>query len=205
MILLYISVEKLVSIKYPSKVYLFRRANVQLICLVFIIAFNSVYYLPVVYHTELTITKINDTNSSNIQCGFKDLESKIVSAYLDIFDRIIIPVILIALCSMVLLVSVFRIKTTIAKSLQSKNFKSMNEDIRILVSLLVMNLFHIVLCVPIVVVSLYSFEYSSFVLYIYFAAYSLNFYVIFVANSSFRNEVLLILSLRKNTILVRKI
>lgn len=194
MILLYISVEKLVSMKYPSKVYLFRRANVQLICLVFIIAFNSVYYLPVVYHTELTITKINDTNfSGNFNCGYNNLDSKRILFLLDIINRILVSVVLINLCSIIILVSIFRMRTTILQEKKSiNNHKNMQKQIKLLVNLLVLNAVYVVLTTPLEIVSFYDF--GGFdrmvILYVYYAANCPNFYIILFTNSEFRKEFL---------------
>ncbi len=63
MLLVYISIDRYVSIKIPSFRFFMRKRNNQLIYFIFIFMFNLLYYLPVSYN--FTLTETNDTLTCN--------------------------------------------------------------------------------------------------------------------------------------------
>ena len=59
LMLCYISVEKLISIKSPSRKFFMRRSDVQGFFVAITVAFNALLYLPVTY--DFHITSLNET------------------------------------------------------------------------------------------------------------------------------------------------
>lgn len=195
-LIIYISFEKVISIRYPSKRYLFRNKNNQLIYLLIIIAYNSLYYLPVAYY--FTIASSNETNSTPT-CDYVSPYTRQLINYMDTANRIIVPFLVITGCSISLLVSIVRIKIRISRNFGQNNHQNLSRDIQLVFSLLFLNTVFILLNVPVVVSIYYSFSDFGFVLtlYIFYSTYAVNFYIIFLTNSVFRKEFLLFLNFKK--------
>ena len=73
MLLVYISIDRYVSIKIPALRFFMRKRNNQLIYFIFIFMFNLVYYLPVTYNYSL-----KESNSSLI-CELNNQYSNLFS------------------------------------------------------------------------------------------------------------------------------
>ena len=82
MILIYVSVEKLISTKMPSKKSFLRSATNQRIFLIMSILWNMLYYLPVVYFFELQQTNITESNATTTICSFSSIEKQMIVNYL---------------------------------------------------------------------------------------------------------------------------
>lgn len=193
-LLLYISVEKLVSIKYPGIKFFLRNKNNQLMYLLIFIAFNSVYYLPIVYYLKIYDLSINETNTT-INCDFIDSNKRQLIFFMDTSNRVFVPFFLMTGFSLRLLLYVFRMRTRIMNNFRSNNNIRLSRKIQIAFSLIVLNFFFIALNIPNVIYSYskFGFEYI-FTLYIFYLTYALNFYIIFLTNSIFRQECLVVFS-----------
>jgi len=116
MLLVYISVEKYLSLEDISKKHNLRNINNQLIYLFIIITYNAIFYSPSVIYFSLvksnqTTTTTTTTTTSNVSNDFikclvshKSLES--ILPVMDLMNRVILPCILMTISTIFLIVSV---------------------------------------------------------------------------------------------------
>ncbi len=191
----YISIEKLVSIKYPAKKFFMRRKVNQLLYLLIVIAYNSLFYLPISYY--INVVKIgtpNVANSSNetLKCSFVSDESMAILNIMDAINRVILPTFIMLISSLVLFSSILRMRARISETFRSTNTHDLREKVKLLVSLIFLNIINILLTSPMAVIDVYDMESVSFAftLYLWFASYGCNFYIILATNSLFRKQFL---------------
>jgi hypothetical protein len=84
MLLVYISIDRYVSIKFPALRYFLRKRNNQLIYFMFIFMFNLLYYLPVAYNCKLK------ANNETLICDFNNHYSQDLISYMDLANRSIL-------------------------------------------------------------------------------------------------------------------
>ena len=192
MILIYVSVEKLISTKMPSKKSFLRSATNQRIFLIMAILWNMLYYLPVVYFFELQQTNITESNATTTICSFSSIEKQMIVNYLDMTNRVIMPTIILACISAVLIVSCIRFRARILQTFRSVQTKVLQKEIRVTFSLLILNIVYVLLSLPLSVATNFSFSDYYFVLTFYclYIIYSINFYLMIISNSEFRKEFL---------------
>lgn len=185
-LLCYISIEKLVSIKSPSRKFFLRRNDVQGFFLAVTIAFNALFYLPVPY--AFHIQTLNETFS----CGFEPILFKII-VNIDLVNRVVVPFFIMLINSFLLLVSIHRMKQRISENFKRNSNQNYLTNIKLLFSLFILNITYIVSALPVSIV-FPDFTDISFIgtLYLNYASYSLNFYIIVLTNSLFRKEFFLI-------------
>lgn len=133
-------------------------------------------------------------------CDFVDNKKSIIIALIDLVNRLLIPFILMIICSFFLTQSVFRLRRRILENFLPNQNRNYVKDIRLALTSISFNIFYIVLNLPISILYLFTktSAYAVFIgLNIFFLSYSINFYLIFVANSLFRAEFFNFLKFRK--------
>ena len=181
------------STKWPAKRFHLRNKTNQLFYLLIIIAYNSLYYLPVAYFFELQLendTQRNQTNETKLTCGFKSLSQQQIINYMDLTNRVLVPFLLMAILSSFLLFSIIRLRIRVAEIFLAKNTKSLRRDIKSTASLIFLNLVYVSFSLPLNVATNFSFSDFNFVLTFYclYIIYGINFYLIIFSNSLFRKE-----------------
>ena len=197
-ILIYISVDKVISIKYPSKRFFLRKTTNQFIYLLVIIVYNSFFYVPVSYYFNIIKTYSNETNRTITTCDYIDAEKRQLINYMDTGNRIILPVLIITICSITLFVSIIRIRVRIMENFRHNNHENIKKDIRLVFSLILLNTVFVLLNVPNAVFIYFSFSDFEFVftLYIFYSTYACNFYIILFTNTLFRKELFQMLNIK---------
>lgn len=191
MLLVYISIERFISIKYPHLRFTLRRSHYQLIFLIIIFAFNLVYYLPFLIYFNLDIIE-----SNGLECNFADAKSIKTFTFMDLTNRVLTPCILITMTSILLILTIFKTRNRAFKrSLRNTNLienRSFKKDIKFTIISISLNLFYIILTIPLPIVSIFSDYFSDFAFYfsfyLFLLTYSINFYVFLIFNSLFRKE-----------------
>jgi len=191
MLLVYISIDRYVSIKMPAYRFFMRKRNNQLIYFIFIYMFNLLYYLPVVYNFSQT-----ETNGT-ISCDFNNQYSADLISYMDFFNLIILPSFFIFSFSILLGIEVIRSRSRILGNFKKEENNYYFENISLAVSSIFLNIIYILLVTPLSVFyflpnydQIYGFVFSYYLLYVTF---SINFYIILVSNSLFRKQFILFL------------
>jgi len=189
MLLVYISIDRYVSIKMPALRFFMRKRNNQLIYFIFIFMFNLLYYLPAAYNYILL--EANGT----LTCAFNSEYSQSLISYMDLTNLVIVPSFLIILFSILLGIEVIKLRCKVLDNFKSEENNLFLDNIRLAISSIFLNLIYILLVTPI---SIYYFlpnyteiEGYAFFYYLLYSAYSINFYMIFISNSLFRKECIL--------------
>jgi hypothetical protein len=191
MLLVYISIDRYVSIKIPSFRYFMRKRNNQLIFYIMKLMFNLIYYLPVVYN--YTLIRTNET----LICTFNDQYSQQLLSYMDLANLLIFPSTLILIFSILLGIEVIKSRSRILDNFLKEENEFFFKNLSFTISSTVLNIIYLLLVIPI---SFYSFlpdftEIYGFIFsyYLFYLTYSINFYVLFISNSLFRKEFILFL------------
>ncbi len=184
----------MVSIKYPAKRFFLRNRINQMFYLLIVLAYNSLLYLPISYFRILVTSadETNNTNSTSATCVFKDNDSMEIMNILDAINRVVAPLLIMIVSSLILFISIMRLQARISENFKSKNSKNFRRQIRFLVSLIFLNFAYIIFSLPLAIIEIYdnSSNYFIFSLYGWFASYACNFYIVLASNSLFRKEFL---------------
>ena len=99
--LVYISVEKFISISYPAKRFILSRKRNQIIYLILLILFNFLYHSNVPFNVDLL-------DYDNITyCSFIDYESQSIISSMDIVNCLLAPFLLMLCFSILLILTIF--------------------------------------------------------------------------------------------------
>ena len=199
MLIIYISIEKLVAIKYPSKKYILRKKKYQLLYFFCILFSNMCIYLPSLFmYKSIEMVVYNDTNLTIYKsvCLYADSYSQQIISKIYLIDKVVIPFILMTLCSVLLIISVFKLRQRIIQNFLNNQQETNNykKDIRVAVTSLLLNIIYLVLNAPIaIVLSLPFYDMIDYmvillVIYIFYFSYSLNFYLILFSNTLTKKE-----------------
>lgn len=183
MILVFITFERYFEIIYP--ITLIRNKRIQLIYLITILIFNLIFYLP--FPILVDKISIKDDLDHYVMCSFfNSAVITIVLSYMDLTNRIIIPFGSLIICSILLIVSIMK------SGNQHLNSKDLTK------TSIVLNLFNILLALPVLLNSFLNIsEFSfTFTLYLFYSSYAINFYIILLTNSLIRNEILVLLKVK---------
>jgi hypothetical protein len=188
MCLVYISIDRYISIKLPAKRYFLRKRNNQFIFITFIIVFNLIYYLPVVYSFSIFST------ANTTLCNFNDDFSQSLVSYMDLAIRVCLPAFLITAFSILLGIEIIKSQRRILANFQKEENQYYFNEIRMALSSIWMNIIYVSLQLP---VSIYSFVPEYYLLdsymvayYLYYLSYGINFYAMLFFNSLFNSELI---------------
>jgi len=190
-IMIYLSIEKLLSIKYPSKKYFLRTYHIQLIYFIGILAFNFVYYLPVLFTFQIDI-QILDNITVIYSCNPFSINFFQIVNIMDFINRVAIPFLIMTINSCLIINSIFRIRQRIAENFLGNKNSNLVKNMNVLFSLFFLSIIYIALELPL---SLFGFIsnfdqnlYFFLFLYLGYLGYAINFYIIILSNSLFRKE-----------------
>lgn len=194
--LVYISMDRFISIKYPAKRYMMRKRNNQLIFLIFTVVSNLLYYLPVVYNYNiLIVTNTTNGTAGLTVCTFIDLDSQNVVAYMDLANRALLPFILILIFSVLLTIEIFKSRKRILEHFNVEDNRYYYNEIRLSITSLCLNFIYCILQMPISIYDLipeyYLLPFYSFTYFLFYLSYAINSYVILFSNSLFRDQCFL--------------
>ena len=181
--LVYISVEKFISISYPAKRFVLKRKNNQIIYLILLILFNFIYHSTVPFNIDLL-------DYDNITyCSFIDYESQSIISSMDIVNCLLAPFLLMLIFSILLIVTIFKSRSRMNLNNTEREKKRLKKDIKIAISSILMNLLFLILISPLdlyLLLPYYSDDVYYITSYIFYISYAVNFYILFLTNSLFR-------------------
>ena len=201
--LVYLSVERYISIRFPTRRCILISRRNQLIYFACVFVYCSAYSIIVPFSFDLfeyNQIESNETNSSSssthLICDFVSYKAQLTASYLDFANREFIPCLLMILFSYMLISAVFRSRSRIAQPLnrnRRRHHKQRKQDKKLAVNIFFMNFMFILLNTPASVAFFLPNIYNQYVLVftascVFILSYGINFYVIFICNSLFREE-----------------
>ncbi len=201
-LLVYISIEKYISINNPSKRRILNSKKNQIISLIGILVFCSSNYIAILFLVDLSEynqTNLNGTNNSFSKCYPINYEAQLILSVLDLVNREILPGSLMIFFSFMLVLAVWRSSSRVAHSINDQNRRK--RDVRLAINCFFMNFIFILLQTPVLAAFflpelIYQNLIFYSVTYIFYLSYGINFFIIVVCNSMFRKEFYKILRKR---------
>jgi hypothetical protein len=190
-LLIYISIEKLISIKYPTKKYFLRRKETQLIYFIGILAFNFVFYLPIAYVFKIEY-QIED-NITIINCNAPDYTFFAIINFMDLVNRLAIPIIIMTVNTYFMVNSIHRLRQRVSDHFNVDNHNNFRQKIFILFSLVFMNISYVIFELPLSIIAfIIILQGDIFYYFLYFGyfGYAYNSIIIIITDPSFRKELL---------------
>lgn len=218
MLLVYISFERLILIKYPTRVLILRKNNIQFVYFLTVFIYNLIFYLPIPFYYKLQPTMVNNTTTTNnnnsteyvMYCTFISLNSQLILGNMDLINRVLIPLILMIAFSSVLINHIYKSRLRIFNNNNNnndltrqynRNNRCFQRDLKFAITSISLNLFYVLFNLPISIAAFFPnyylyFTYPTFLILFYFS-YTINFYIILITNSLVRNEFIKMLTFRK--------
>jgi hypothetical protein len=196
LLLIYILIERYLSITYPVESNLLRSNKIQFAYLIIIIVLNLIYFSPVLYYYHSTVI----LNSTINDCS-RDSNGENLISYLTFISRILLPLFLIILFSIILVYKIIKSKSRIYTFYSDREKLIFKKDVHLSIISILFNLIQFSFTLP-VLISYFLFDQKSitftFTLYIYYFSFAFNFYFLLASNSLFRSEFLNILFKKKS-------
>ncbi len=191
-LLVYISLERFISIGYPTKRCKLTNTRNQVIYFICVLVFCSTYTITVPFYYDLIESQNNltDLNKTEISCEFVSYSGQLILGTLD-NTIYLIAFILISVFSCFLVKVVFKSRSRAVSTLNEN--KRVKRDAKLALNCILMNSIFIILCMPATVVyynpNIFSEDFLFFsTLFIFYLSYGINFYILFFFNSLFRKE-----------------
>lgn len=190
LILLYILAERFLSIKFPVESNLLRKKKCQLIYFLSMVVVNSVYFIPtLVYHSIQT--KISDDNSRVEICELSD-DTKIPISFFLFISRTIVPLILMATFSMLLIYKIVKSKSRMATFYTARENEIFKKNISLALAAIEINFFIFFSNLPIIIIyQRRNIVQECFIIlfsYVFYCVYAFKFYFFLLFISLFRRE-----------------
>jgi hypothetical protein len=183
--LVYISFERFIATKYYDKRFLYKKKMYQIIFLILLFLFNILYHINIIFSFDIL------TIDNTTLCYFNNDENQIIVANMDLTNFFLLPFILMFLCSICLIISIFKARSSVNLNNTARETRHRKKDIKLSISLLSMNLLFLLLNLPIVISQYLPFDSDIYTIVsnIYYISYAVNFYILLFTNSLFRNSL----------------
>lgn len=203
MLLVYIAVDRYISIKFPSKRFIFRKEKTQCLFLVASISYNFIYYIPVYLFKNIYSVRDNLTNQTSKVCKIDEANLRLIVSLMDLVNRVFLPFLFMLSSSILLIHALFQSRNRIVENFLADENKTFYAEIRLTTTSLSLNLIYILLNLPKSVIdifpSIYTLNLFIYSYYLFYLSYALNFYILLLSNSLFRNEFISMLKLNKQS------
>ena len=138
LLLLYISIERLVTIQYPDSRFELRNFEQQFLYFVIVLLFNCIFYSPIFYLFDLKTVQLSKQVSSNLtveydayQCSVTVLNAENVPFFLIFTNRLCFPFIFLTISSIILIWMYFESKKRV-----TENF-SHRENLKVYIQIII--------------------------------------------------------------------
>ena len=183
--LVYISFERFIVIKYYAKRFVYKEKKIQIIFLILLFVFNVLYHIDIIFSFDIL-----SIDNSTI-CYFNNEKNQFIASFMDLANLFLMPFLLMLLFSILLIIAIFISRSTINLNNTARQMRKRRKDIKVSISLLFMNLLFALLNLPVVIFSFFlpfNSDSYTFLLYIYYISCAVNFYILLLTNSLFRNQ-----------------
>ena len=192
MLIVYISIDRYISIKYPARRFFLRKIKTQHIFFWLVTIICSIFYIPVAFFYDISYDTSNNSTASTPICYLIDTFSANLVLYADLVFRVFVPFILMIVFSGLLSHSLFASRTRIVHNFLAEENATFYKEIRLTFTSILTNLVYILTQLPSTIAFLYpeyfSYDFFNVTLYAFFLNYALNFYILISTNSLFREH-----------------
>lgn len=188
-ILVYISVDRFISIKNVKSKFL-KKTYVQLAYCLILLIFEFLIYIPFYLYSDIYTNKDNFTN-----CFFFNSDSsRMLNFLIDAIVKDFLVFLLMLIFSIMLIFRIVRSHRRVMKNYTRAENRTFRKDVRLSITSILLNVIYIVFSFPANLVT-YVFTFISYNVVIFFynfymINFALNFYLILATNSLFRHKVL---------------
>lgn len=188
-LIVYISLDRCISIQRPAWRFTLRKIKNQFIWFILVIVVNIIYYIPVGFYFK-GFSSNNTTNSHQIICDFANKDAVLLISYLDLAIRVILPFCLMFAFSLMLTNSLFKSRRRIVENFLPDENQTFYKEIRLALSSITMNIIYMITQLPVSITVFQSTSdlYYISTLYLFFIGYAINFYIVLATNSLFRTR-----------------
>jgi len=190
LLLIYILIERFLSIKYPVESNILRNKKTQLIYFLFILILNHIYYFPILFSYHLIPGYYSNNTYFRPSCTYYENYNKTMSILL-FFGRFFFPLLLIFTFTVLLVCSYYKSNSRMSTFYTDKERKMFKKDVHISIMSIFYNIIQFSFNLPL---NLLYFGYKQnttlllFSFYIFYLSYAFNFYFILTSSSLFRRE-----------------
>jgi hypothetical protein len=190
-LIVYISLDRCISIQKPKWRFTLRNRRNQFIFFLIVLIICLFYYLPVGFYYEKMMIEINSSNESLLICGFINSNSDTMLSYMDGIFRAVIPFFLMLLFNLILIYALIASRKRIVENFLAEENQTFYKEIRLSFCSILMTLIYIILQAPVsITITVYKNFNSELAfqstLYLFYMSYAINFYIILATNSLFR-------------------
>ena len=196
-ILVYISIERFISIRFKSISSIFKKACFQNTFIILIIAFNLAIYSPfLIFESDIKRVEdiyVQNETSSNFLCDHINANIYNILSIVDLFNSSIVPFIFMIISTSFLIYLVVNSRNKIPKTKKENTIKRFKKDVQFGIVSITLSVSFLVFSLPICVFILTkSSSDNMFILcdYLYFTNFGIQFFLHFLSNKIFRNEIL---------------
>ena len=186
MILIYILVERYLSIKYPVESNFLRNKKIQFIYISILIVINILYFFYIPFISDLR----HEETSNQTLC--KIVKSKKISSYLVFFSRIFVPFVFVILFSILLVLKIINSRSNLSTFYSKRENLIFKKDVHLSILAILSNFIMICLNLPFYVIFFVMGNDNSvwyvFFLHVYHLSYVFYFYFFLITISTFRKE-----------------
>lgn len=198
-LLVYLSIDKFITFKYP-KIKITRTDWFQPLVIIVIIAFNFIYFIPIIFYSDLqelgNNTVMNFT--SYFECNI--IEKRLIINLMELFIMVFLPFILMVTFSVLLSNFILKSRLKILRLNRPQDRKRLRKDVKLAVTSIFFNIVFIFVTFPVCILEFFNEMPSSLIYYItvdvFFINYCSNFVILFFFNSIYRKHVSLLFKLK---------
>ena len=196
-----ISLDKYLSIKMMRNSKLIKSNFVQIMLVILITLYNLLLNSPILFLSSLQNHTNYLNNNSSIICKCKQFEKyDILIETIQLVNSISLPFIFIFLFTALLIYVIFKSRVHMIRLTNRVNRGKFKKDIQFAVSSIFMNFMFVLLGLPVGVYealySTYDTDVYTVLICLFYASFSIQFFVLFFSNSIFRNEALVVFRLK---------
>ncbi len=193
-LIVYISIDRYISIKYPARRFFLRKPKIQHIYFWLVFITSHLYYSPAAFFFVISSESISNSTEASPSCFLNNTDSTLLVAIMDLAFRVIIPFTMMFVLTGLLIKSIFESRNRIVENFLAEQNRTFYKEIKLSFSSILVNLIYIFTQFPSTITYYYPqyFSYDVYVLGGYLSSlnYALNFYILLFTNSLFREKFL---------------
>ena len=199
-LLVYISLEKFISIKIHKNKFL-KQKRVQNIFYLILAVYSIVYYSPIYFFFDIQTFGENKTDEYKL-CQFKNSDYQMIGSWMDLINRVLLPFIFMVFFSVLLIYLIFKSRRNVMNSFISSQSKKFQKVKRLAITSMLMNIAFVLLEMPVAITQFINNTttvwtvYDQFTFYLFYMSHAVNFYVMFFSNLLFRRKFFSIFRLK---------